>query len=1378
MSKKGYFGKGSLGKSMPRLFRSNSKPEVEEDHEDAENGDNQGLTDVQKRIQDEGSLDIDSYGLLSHMTLMWINPLIKIGYKQHRLDKKDLWRIRNRDDPRMLSEKMMWIMKERYWDEENGQFEKYAVWKACTRLFMKDLIISGILEVCYSTLRFAGPVLLKQLVMFVSDNNRTSDTNGYLFGLGLFLSQVLATLCQSNSRFIAVTIGLRVKNAVSYTLFDHVLNLDQDGKQELSNGKVMNLLSTDANVPIEFMRLWNRMWSAPFVLIAGIVYIYMYIGVNVFVGLAVMVLFLPVSIIFGKYQVQFQRKKMKETDKRIKLVSEMLIGVKVMKLNAWEGALLKILNFVRSVEMSAISKLHYFRGITLPFAVAIPNIASVMTFGSFIWMGHKLGPANAFTVVSAFVIIRAPFVTLPLSINMISRALVSESRLVSFLSLHVNTEETPQEEPTEVDNVVSFRIETDEDNNKAGIMPADVDPAIEEQSNSNTCVLMKNASFAWSIHSGNVNESGKEAFQLKNLNLEVPKGELVAIIGRIGDGKSSLASALIGDMKKLEGDVHVNGSIAICTQEPFIMNRTVRANITFENTFDEPFYNDTLRACALLPDLKILPASDFTEIGERGVTLSGGQKQRIQVARAVYSKAEVYILDDILSAVDAHVGQHIFQQCLSNEPGSLLKNTTRLLITNQLHLLEHVDRIVLMENGEIVEQGSYSEIMQRGETSRIKQMHDQYTQKTPEEEEEEVSVPDQDLPPAIAALVEPKKTVEISELNDASQQVERAKGKLTREEKREEGGVTFKTVSAYWLAGTSGSWCLIFLIIFVFVLGEVTFLSIDSWLAYWTQDDSGNISDSTFLYIYFGLCGAFFLTLIIRSLSFATFTIQACRTLYYALQNNVFYLPMSFFWQTPLGRVINRLTKDTNDVDTMLPLSWQWLLMTVMRVMGVLVIISWTTPIFLVAIIPFLLVYLAIREYYRRSSVSAQRIEAILRSPVYSHLSETLQGCTTIKAFHKVQLWLEKANYLVGTNHRAKFAVEAIQIWLSMRLEFLGAMIVFLTAICIVATSADPGLAGLAIAYSLNIVINLNMSVQQATQVEAYMNAVERIIEFTDLECEKDADLKDQGKLAVIVDSPEEAWPCSGKVVFERCVMSYRDNLEPALNDVSFTIESGEKIGIVGKTGSGKSTILVTMFRLHPLRSGSIYIDGVDISTVSLQLLRSVITCIPQDPVLFSTTLRKNIDPFDAYTDEEINIAVKKAHLGPIIEKLPDGLDSIVQEGGDNFSIGERQLIVICRGALRDSRIIFLDEATANVDQETDELIQQSIRSSFPSCTMLIIAHRLNTVLDLDKIMVMSDGKVAEFGPVATLLENQEGKLKQLVKASTSSRQSASTACQ
>mmetsp|Transcript_7849 Transcript_7849/g.13854 ORF Transcript_7849/g.13854 Transcript_7849/m.13854 type:complete len:924 (+) Transcript_7849:171-2942(+) len=681
-------------------------------------------------IDDEGK-DIEHASWLSKLFLMWTTSMVAAGYRKPQLESEDLFQIRSYDRPEPNAV-LFWNALERYKDED-GTFISYAIWRAIFRVAWKELLKAFLLELLMNALRFTTPVLLGLLVTALEDGNANS-AYGYGLAFGLLLGQLLSTLAQSTGRMISISIGLRLKNALTKMTFEHILRLDQKGKQGLSNGKVVNLVSTDAQAALDLLNVWNRLVTAPIVLIAGVAFIYSKVGPSVLFGVLLMALFVPVTLKFAKIQTTLQRDKMKQTDIRVKLVNEMMQGVKILKLNSWEKPLVGLLDDVRKEEMKSISRLHYYRGITSPFAIAMPNIASVVTFIAYIRLGNEITPAEAFSVVSAFVIIRGPFSVIPMAISMLSKALVSGKRFTDFFAL--STERANQ---GAIEGVTSGKFP--ESRTTASVVsekPAEGDESSVEydEEENDVAISMRNSSFTWTLNVAEGTKTEKEAFRLEDLNFEIKKGELVAVVGNIASGKSSLISSLIGDMEALSGKITCRGNLALCTQEPFIMNRTVRENILFEAPFEAARYNAVLEACALVSDLAILPASDLTEIGERGVNVSGGQKSRISLARAVYANPDVVLLDDPLSAVDAHVGKHIFEHCISNEPGSVLAGKTRVFVTNQLHLLDRMDRIILMADGRIVDQGTYAEIMSR-DSSLIRDLQQKHAMQEEEEEEEE-----------------------------------------------------------------------------------------------------------------------------------------------------------------------------------------------------------------------------------------------------------------------------------------------------------------------------------------------------------------------------------------------------------------------------------------------------------------------------------------------------------------------------------------------------------------------------------------------------------------------------------------------------------------
>uniref|UniRef100_A0A8C5SIY1 Uncharacterized protein n=1 Tax=Laticauda laticaudata TaxID=8630 RepID=A0A8C5SIY1_LATLA len=706
-------------------------------------------------------------------------------------------------------------------------------------------------------------------------------------------------------------------------------------------------------------------------------------------------------------------------------------------------------------------------------------------------------------------------------------------------------------------------------------------------------VKFHEASFAWNQDSD---------VTIKDITLEIAHGSLVAIVGSVGSGKSSLISAMLGEMENIKGHINIQGSMAYVPQQAWIQNATLKDNIIFGSSLDETRYQQVLEACALHPDLKLLPGGDLTEIGEKGINLSGGQKQRVSLARAVYSNADIYLLDDPLSAVDAHVGRHIFDKVLG--PEGLLQNKTRILVTHNLSFLAQVDDIVVLEAGTVTERGSYSTLL--ANSGSFAQLLNTYGNQQDNIHEEE------------------------------------AMGKVITIAKDTASGNTHFNM-------------------LVFLLG-------------------------LFLLIATGLA------------SFGT--IRASRVMHEQLLSNILRVPMSFFDSTPTGRIVNRFAK----VKTL--------------------------------------------QFYVATSRQLRRLDSVTRSPIYSHFGETVSGLSVIRAFGHQERFLQHNEKIVDVNQKSVYSWLVSNRWLAVRLELVGNLTVFFAALLavFVKNSLNSGIVGLSISSAMNITQTLNWLVRMTSELETNIVAIERLNEYTEIKNEAPW---------VTTQRPPSQWPNNGEITFIDYKVRYRPELELVLDGINCDIKGTEKIGVVGRTGAGKSSLTNCLFRILEAAGGKILIDGLDIATLGLHDLREKLTIIPQDPILFSGTLRMNLDPFDQYSDEDIWHTLELAHLKSYVQALPEGLSSPVSEGGENLSVGQRQLVCLARALLRKSKILILDEATAAVDMETDHLIQETIRSEFANCTVITIAHRLHTIMDSHRVLVLQEGKIVEFDNPEELLQQQ-----------------------
>uniref|UniRef100_T1K6F1 ABC-type glutathione-S-conjugate transporter n=2 Tax=Tetranychus urticae TaxID=32264 RepID=T1K6F1_TETUR len=945
---------------------------------------------------------------------------------------------------------------------------------------------------------------------------------------------------------------------------------------------------------------------------------------------------------------------------------------------------------------------------------------------------------KAFVSLSLFNILRIPLALLPMVVSYGANFIISIKRINKYLQGDEIDPETIQHEP-----------------------------------NPHTPVVLRNGTFSWSKDDSSV---------LNGITLDIKDKSLVAIVGQVGSGKSSLLSALLGDLYKTEGYVNVYGKIAYVPQSAWIQNATVRQNITFSQPYIEEKYNKVLEACALTQDLKILTGGDLTEIGEKGINLSGGQKQRVSLARAVYANSDIYFLDDPLSAVDAHVSRHLFDKVIG--PTGMLKKKTRILVTHRVTFLPQVDEIIVLKDGQITEQGTYHELLAKN--GEFAQFLLQFVSEQHEELAEEDKEIIEQLKEKMGPEFEKRGSIVRSEtLSNSSDGIRRRtmsnasrpstkKGNTSRSmsQLREEpestkgNGEKFKLVETevaqtgkvkwgvYWEFFKACGLVSCLLVILAFCLSSTFNLLSSLWLTEWSNDslNPAAANDTTLrnirLGVYFGL-GLSETTFTLTNSIILNFAIlKGARLIHEKMLHRMIRAPMSFYDTTPLGRILNRFTKDIDVADVTLTFNIRLLISQSFRAIVAIIAICLETPYFLLVVIPIGFAYIFVQKFYISSSRQLKRIESVTRSPVYSHFSETVSGATSIRAYDCSERFINECYHRVDINHSSYFPNLGSNRWLAVRLEFLGNLIVFLAAIFAVTSrgTLSPGYTGLSVSYALTVTQVLNMLVRAVSDVETNVVSVERCLEYTKTPMEAPWDLPHK--------RTSSNWPDNGQIEFKNYSTRYRPGLDLVLKDISCTIKPNEKVGIVGRTGAGKSSLTLALFRIIEPSGGRIEIDDQDISQLGLHNLRSRLTVIPQDPVLFSGSFRRNFDPFEKHTDSDIWKALELSHLKGFVDSLESGLNYEIAEGGENLSVGQKQLVCLTRALLRKSKVLVLDEATAAVDIETDELIQGTIRKEFSDCTIVTIAHRLNTIMDYDRIIVMDKGTIVEFDSPANLLKD------------------------
>eukprot|EP00730_Choanoeca_flexa_P003771 TRINITY_DN11495_c0_g1_i5.p1 TRINITY_DN11495_c0_g1~~TRINITY_DN11495_c0_g1_i5.p1 ORF type:complete len:925 (+),score=222.82 TRINITY_DN11495_c0_g1_i5:170-2776(+) len=843
---------------------------------------------------------------------------------------------------------------------------------------------------------------------------------------------------------------------------------------------------------------------------------------------------------------------------------------------------------------------------------------------------------------------------------------------------------------------------------------------------------------------------------LRNINLEARPGELVAVVGPVGAGKTSLLMAILGELLPSAGSVTVEGTVGYSSQEAWIMSDTIRNNITFGSDYDEKWYQNVVDACQFTPDLALFDAGSETEVGERGLTLSGGQRARLSLCRAVYSKADLYLLDDPLSAVDSKVGRALFEGCIRG----VLKDKLVVLVTHQLQFLKDADCVVVLNaDGSIDSKGTYTELMDSGSSlADILAEHEAEEQAHAQEAKAE------------------SKRVSVS---GGHENEEKPTGQIVKDEGRKQGVVGLRTYWDYCKAAGSLSFIIFWACLCVGT--QALQLLADWWLSRWVDQSPEDRDDDSNLIVYGALVAAFVVAAFARAALFMWSAAKASAHLNNISFRAVVHTNIRFFDVNPVGRILNRFSKDMGFIDDLLPTTMLDLLQLSVLILGTYLLICALNP-WMFILIPILsFFFLRLNSYYLKTGREIKRLEAVARSPVFSHFSSTLNGLATLRS-HNASMRFQRLfeSYQNGHGRAYSLFVNASR-WLGFRLDTITMVFMISVIVTTVALRDDLGAGrlGLIIAYVLQLTNVFQWTVRQSAELENQMTSVERVVEYSKLPLEEEfvrSPKPDEADQALVAKCDADNWPSSGKLTFEKLSLRYAPDQPERLSNISCSIPHGARVGIVGRTGAGKSSLLAALFRLAPTE-GDIIIDDTPSSAIPLDILRRKISVIPQDPVLFSGSVRRNLDPFERYDDNELWTALQLVQLDKTVKELDGALDAPMSEAGSNFSVGQRQLVCMARAMLKHSKVLIMDEATANVDTETDRLIQTTLREQFQTCTVLTIAHRLHTVLDSDYILVMDKGRLMEFAPPDELLDN-DGIFSALVAQARLKRESVVAAAQ
>ncbi|XP_010906316.1 ABC transporter C family member 2 [Elaeis guineensis] len=1245
--------------------------------------------------------------IFSKTFFSWVTPLMQQGYKRP-ITEKDVWKLDTWDQTETLNDKF-----QKCWAEESKRPKPWLL-RALHRSLGGRFWLGGIFKIGNDASQFVGPLVLNQLLQSMQEED--PSWNGYIYAFAIFAGVALGVLVEAQYFQNVMRVGFRLRSTLVAAVFRKSLRLSHEGRRKFASGKITNLMTTDAETLQQVCQQLHNVWSAPFRITIALVLLYKQLGVASLVGSLMLVLMFPLQTFVISKMQKLSKEALQRTDKRIGLMNEILAAMDTVKCYAWEQSFHSKVLSIRNDELSWFRRAQLLAALNTFMLNSIPVVVTVVSFGMYSLLGGDLTPAKAFTSLSLFSVLRFPLFMLPNVVTQVVNANVSLKRLEElFLS--------------------EERVLT---------LNPPIDPKLP-------AISIKNGYFSW--------ESKAERPTLSNINLDIPVGSLVAIVGSTGEGKTSLISAMLGELQPLPETntfVEIRGTVAYVPQVSWIFNATVRDNILFGSPFQPSRYERTIEVTALQHDIDLLPGGDLTEIGERGVNISGGQKQRVSMARAVYSDSDVYIFDDPLSALDAHVGRQVFDNCIKDQ----LRHKTRVLVTNQLHFLRNVDWIILVHEGMVKEEGTYEELSSNGVLfQKLMENAGKMEEQTEEEQAEGLgqettkSAENGDM---IKTESGPLKSEKKSKLKEG-------KSVLIKQEERETGVVSLRVLARYKNA-LGGLWVVIVLF-FCYILTEVLRVSSSTWLSVWTDQSSPKSHGSGFYnMIYAVISFGQVLVTLTNSYWLIISSLYAAKRLHEAMLHSILRAPMVFFHTNPLGRIINRFAKDLGDIDRNVAVFVNMFMAQFSQLCSTFVLIGIVSTISLWAILPLLILFYAAYLYYQSTAREVKRLDSITRSPVYAQFGEALNGLSTIRAYKAYDRMANINGKSMDNNVRFTLVNMSANRWLAIRLETLGGIMIWFTATFAVMQNqraenqkAFASTMGLLLTYALNITNLLTAVLRLASLAENSLNAVERVGTYIELPSEAPTIIENN--------RPPPGWPSSGTIKFQDVVLRYRPELPPVLHGISFTIEASEKVGIVGRTGAGKSSMINALFRMVELEGGKIFVDDCDVSKFGLWDLRKVLGIIPQVPVLFSGTVRFNLDPFSEHNDADLWEALERAHLKDVIRRNPLGLDAEVSEAGENFSVGQRQLLSLARALLRRSKILVLDEATAAVDVRTDALIQKTIREEFKSCTMLIIAHRLNTIIDCDRLLLLNAGQVSEFDTPERLLLNENSAFSKMVQS-------------
>ncbi|KAK4768022.1 hypothetical protein SAY87_003163 [Trapa incisa] len=1259
--------------------------------------------------------------VFSKFTFSWMSPLIAFG-NQKALDPEDVPQLDFDDSLEGAFPKFKSKLQTQLASGPSDGVTTSRLVKALISYAWKEILITALCALTYTVASYIGPYLIDAFVQYLS-GRRAFNGEGYFLVSAFLFGKFAESVSQRQWFFRLQRLGIRARAVIVGMIYDKGLTLSCHSKQGHTSGEIINFMSVDAERIEEFVWCMHSPWMVLLQVTLALIILFKNLGLAAIASLVTTVLVMLANLPLASLEEKYQDGLMKSKDKRMKATSEILRNMRILKLQAWAMKFLSKIRDLRETEEGWLKKYVYTDAVMSFVFWGSPTFVSVATFGVCMLMGIPLESGKILSALATFRILQESIYNLPDTISVIIQTKVSLDRIASFLRL---------------DELQKDEIER--------LPPGTTDIAVE----------ISGGNFSW--------DSSSSSLTLKDINLKVGQGMKVAVCGTVGSGKSSLLSCILGEVPKVSGTVRLCGTKAYVAQSPWIQSGKIEDNILFGKEMNRERYEKILEACSLKKDLEILSFGDQTLIGERGINLSGGQKQRVQIARALYQDADIYLFDDPFSALDAHTGSHLFKECLLD----LLSTKTVIYVTHQVEFLPSANLILVMKDGKITEAGNYNDIHQEGtDFMDLVAAHKiALLGLNPMQVSEESGGSRMKVEGGITKFPEKKEIgqVQNAESSEKSRQ-------LIQEEEREKGRVGFPV---YWkFLTTAYGGAIVPFILLAQVLFQVLQIGGNYWMAWAspvTPDAKPPVTASTLLLVYVELAIGSSFCILIRAILLATVVLKTATLLFNQMHHCIFRAPMSFFDSTPSGRILNRASTDQSELDTSVPYLVVGIAFPIIQLLGIIGVMSQVAWEVFIVFIPILSVSIWYQQYYIAAARELSRLVGVCNAPLIQHFSETIAGSAVIRSFDQEPRF-RRTNVLLSDGYsRPKFYIGGAMEWLCFRLDVLssfafGFSLVFLVYVPM--GFIHPAMAGLAVTYGLNLNMLQDWVIWSLCTMENKIISVERILQYTTIPSEP--------PLVIESSRPECSWPSNGEIVIENLQVRYAPHMPLVLRGISCTFEGGMKTGIVGRTGSGKSTFIQTLFRIVDPVEGHIIIDGIDICSIGVHDLRSRLSIIPQDPTMFEGTVRSNIDPLEEYTEEQIWEALDKCQLGDEVRKKEGKLDSAVTENGENWSMGQRQLVCLGRVLLKKSKVLVLDEATASVDTATDNLIQQTLREHFSTCTVITIAHRITSILDSDSVLLLDHGLVCEQGPPKRLLEDKSSSFSQLVAEYTMRSDSSSS---